>query len=51
MVFVKPMESVGGLCENHKAHAGMGRIFPLWNEASECTEKIQLGLCEDSHHH
>jgi hypothetical protein len=40
MVFVKPMESVVGLCENRKAHAGMGRIFPLWNEASECTEKI-----------
>ncbi len=38
MVFVKPMESVGD-CP-HKAHAGMGRIFPLWNEASECTEKI-----------
>jgi hypothetical protein len=38
--FVKSMESVGGLCENCKAHAGMERIFSLWNEASECTEEI-----------
>jgi len=40
MDFVKPMESVGGLCENLKAHAGMGQFFSLWNEASEHTEKI-----------
>jgi hypothetical protein len=34
-IFVKHLESVGGLYENHKAHTKIGQIFSLYNEVFE----------------
>ncbi len=36
-IFVKHLESVGGLYENHKAHRKLGQIFSLYNEVFEYT--------------
>jgi hypothetical protein len=36
-IFVKHLESVGGLYENHKAHTKIGQFFSLYNEVIEYT--------------
>jgi len=36
-IFVKHLESVGGLYENHKAHTKIGQFFSLYNVVFEYT--------------